>query len=214
MINTGYLGKYQGIPIYTISFKDFYALPKVERDTQELIYMIQEDRHVITGGKVFGNITIDGKRLNTATAALDWHITYAPMITKIRKEEEAKRIAEEQAKATEDTAATMKIERPTVESLVKDTEKQLQDVKHVAENKVEDLHHEAEQELKEVAVKAEDAVQEVFETAVEVATDMAAESKKMLNQVAVEGAQQAEAVQAKTTTTTRRKKKSTITTTM
>lgn len=216
MINTGYLGKYQGIPIYTISFKDFYALPKAERDTQELIYMIQEDRHVITGGKVFGNITIDGKRLNTATAALDWHITYAPMITKIRKEEEAKRIAEEeQAKAAEDKAAVMKIERPTVESLVKDTEKQLQDVKHVAENKVEDLHHEAEQELKEVAVKAEDAVQGVFETAVEVATDMAAESKKMLNQVAVEGAQQAEAVQVKsTTTTTRRKKKSTITTTM
>lgn len=214
MINTGYLGKYQGIPIYTISFKDFYALPKVERDTQELIYMIQEDRHVITGGKVFGSITIDGKRLNTATAALDWHITYAPMITKIRKEEEAKRIAEEQAKVAEDAAAAIKIERPTVESLVKDTEKQLQDVKHVAENKVEDLHHEAEQELKEVAVKAEDAVQEVFETAVEVATDMAAESKQMLNQVAVEGAQQAEAVQTKTTTTTRRKKKSTITTTM
>lgn len=212
MINTGYLGKYQGIPIYTISFKDFYALPKVERDTQELIYMIQEDRHVITGGKVFGSITIDGKRLNTATAALDWHITYAPMITKIRKEEEAKRIAEEQAKAAEDVA--IKIERPTVESLVKDAEKQLQDVKHVAENKAEDLHYEAEQELKEVAAKAEDAVQEVFETAVEVATDMAAESKKMLNQVAVEGAQQAEAVQAKTTTTTRRKKKSTITTTM
>ena len=216
MINTGYLGKYQGIPIYTISFKDFYALPKAERDTQELIYMIQEDRHVITGGKVFGSITIDGKRLNTATAALDWHITYAPMITKIRKEEEAKRIAEaeEQAKAVEDQVTAMKIERPTVESLVKDTEKQLQDVKHVAENKVEDLHHEAEQELKEVAVKAEDAVQEVFETAVEVATDMAAESKKMLNQVAVEGAQQAEAVQVKSTTTTRRKKKSTITTTM
>lgn len=210
MINTGYLGKYQGVPIYTISFKDFYALPKVERDTQELIYMIQEDRHVITGGKVFGSITIDGKRLNTSTAALDWHITYAPMITKIRKEEEAKRITEEeQAKVAEEQVATMKIERPTVESLVKDTEKQLQSVKHVAENKVEDLHYEAEKELKEVAVKAEDAVQEVFETAVEVATDMAAESKKMLNQVAAEGTQQAEAVQVKTTTTTRRKKKST-----
>lgn len=200
MIKTGYLGKYQGVPIYTISFKEFYELPKTERDTTEVIYMIQEDRQVITGGKVFGNITLDGKRLNPYANKVEWRIPYALSITKIRKNE-IKNQDEVEAKPE------MKIERSTTESLVKETEKKLVEVKHVAENKVEDLHHEAETKLAEVVEESEDAVQMVLETATEAATDMAEESKKVLKAVAEEGAAKAEAITAKSTTTTRRKKK-------
>ena len=200
MIKTGYLGKYQGVPIYTIAFKDFYELPKAERDTTEVIYMIQEDRQVITGGKVFGNITLDGKRLNPYANKVEWRIPYAVSITKIRKNEV--KVQDEVA----DVKAEMKIERPTTESLVKETEKKLVEVKHVAENKVEDLHHEAETKLAEVVEESGDAVQMVLETATEAATDMAAESKKVLKAVAEEGAVKAEAV-ITTATTTRRKKK-------
>lgn len=200
MIKTGYLGKYQGVPIYTISFKEFYELPKTERDTTEVIYMIQEDRQVITGGRVFGNITLDGKRLNPYANKVEWRIPYATSITKIRKD--AMKNQDEVEVKTE-----MKIERPTTESLVKETEKKLVEVKHVAENKVEDLHHEAETKLAEVVEESGDAVQMVLETATEAATDMAKESKKVLNAVAEEGTVKAEAVTVKSTTTTRRKKK-------
>lgn len=203
MIKTGYLGKYQGVPIYTISFKEFYELPKTERDTTEVIYMIQEDRQVITGGKVFGNITLDGKRLNPYANKVEWRIPYATSITKIRKNEMKIQNEVEVVEAKTE----MKIERPTTESLVKETEKKLVEVKHVAENKVEDLHHEAETKLAEVVEESGDAVQMVLETATEAATDMAKESKKVLNAVAEEGAVKAEVVTAKSTTTTRRKKK-------
>ena len=206
MIKTGYLGKYQGVPIYTISFKEFYELSKAERDTTEVIYMIQEDRQVITGGKVFGNITVDGKRLNPYANKVEWRIPYATSITKIRKNE--MKIQNE----VEDAKIEMKIERPTTESLVKETEKKLVEVKHVAENKVEDLHHEAEAKLAEVVEESGDAVQMVLETATEAATDMAAESKKVLNAVAEEGTVKAEAVTAKSTATaTTRRKKKTVT---
>lgn len=199
MIKTGYLGKYQGVPIYTISFKEFYELPKTERDTTEVIYMIQEDRQVITGGKVFGNITLDGKRLNPYANKVEWRIPYATSITKIRKNE--MKIQNEVEAKTE-----MKIERPTTESLVKETEKKLVEVKHVAENKVEDLHHEVETKLAEVVEESGDAVQMVLETATEAATDMAKESKKVLNAVAEEGAAKAETVTVKSATTRRKKK--------
>lgn len=199
MIKTGYLGKYQGVPIYTISFKEFYELPKTERDTTEVIYMIQEDRQVITGGRVFGNITLDGKRLNPYANKVEWRIPYATSITKIRKD--AMKNQDEVEAKTE-----MKIERPTTESLVKETEKKLVEVKHVAENKVEDLHHEAETKLAEVVEESGDAVQMVLETATEAATDMAEESKKVLNAVAEEGAVKAETVTVKSATTRRKKK--------
>ena len=192
-----YVGKYLGTEIWAISFEDFVALDGLKQNTSEKIYLITNDNRVITKGKVFGKVTPDRKRLDTTTP-ITWQVVYAHELTMLTKKKKA---AEEKV--------TVVTERPTTEALVKDTEKKLQEVKHVAENKVADLHQEAETKLAEVVEESGDAVQMVLETATEAVTDMAAESKKVLNVVAVEGAAKAEAVVAKTatTTTTRRKKK-------
>ena len=185
-----YVGKYMGVEIWAISFADFMALDNLKQKTSEKIYLITDDNRVITNGKVFGKVTNDRSRLNTSTA-IAWEVAYAHEVTKRQKA----------AAKVEKKVVT---ERPTTDSLVKETEKKLQEVKHVAENKVADLHQEAEAKLAEVVEESGDAVQMVLETATEAATDMAAESKKVLNKVAAEGTAKAEAVAA---TTTRRKRK-------
>lgn len=193
-----YVGKYMGVEIWAINFADFMALDSLKQNTSEKIYLITDDNRVITNGKVFGKVTNDRSRLNTSTA-IAWEVAYAHELSKRQKAA---------AMVVEKEVIT---ERPTTNFLVKETEKKLQEVKHVAENKVADLHQEAEAKLAEVVEESGDAVQMVLETATEAATDMAAESKKVLNKVAAEGTEKAEAVAAPkaTTTTTRRKRKTT-----
>lgn len=188
-----YIGRYKGVDIYRIALDEFLSLSKSEQNTKDKIYMITVDRRVILDGKVFGVVSPDSKRLDTFTA-VPWEVAYAVQLAKkneMKKREEEKKVV---------------TERLTTDALVKDTEKKLQEVKHVAENKVADLHQEAETKLAEVVEESGDAVQMVLETATEATTDMSAESKKVLNAVAAEGAVKAEAV-SKTTGTTRRKKK-------
>ncbi len=195
-----YVGKYMGVEIWATSFADFMALDSLKQNTSEKIYLITDDNRVITKGKVFGKVTNDRSRLNTSTA-IAWEVAYAHEIAKRQKAAAAVVVEKETI-----------TERPTTDSLVKETEKKLQEVKHVAENKVADLHQEAEAKLAEVVEESGDAVQMVLETATEAATDMAAESKKVLNKVAAEGTEKAEAVtapKANNTTTTRRKRKTT-----
>ena len=194
-----YVGKYMGVEIWAISFADFMALDNLKQKTSEKIYLITDDNRVITKGKVFGKVTNDRSRLNTSTA-IAWEIAYAHEVAKRQKAAPAPAPVEEKKVVTE---------RPTTDSLVKETEKKLQEVKHVAENKVADLHQEAETKLAEVVEESGDAVQMVLEIATEAVTDMAAESKKVLNKVAAEGTKKAEAVVATNTTTTRRKRKTT-----
>ena len=194
-----YVGKYMGVEIWAISFADFMAFDSLKQNTSEKIYLITDDNRVITNGKVFGKVTNDRTRLNTSTA-IAWEVAYAHELSKRQKAVAAAVVVEKEVIT----------ERPTTDSLVKETEKKLQEVKHIAENKVADLHQEAEAKLVEVVEESGDAVQMVLETATEAVTDMAAESKKVLNKVAAEGTEKAEAVAVLKTTTRRKRKTSSV----
>lgn len=187
-----------GVEIWEISFEDFVALDTVKQNTSEKIYLITNDNKVITKGQVFGNVTKDRKRLNTIPRAVAWQVAYARQLTLLNQKNEIKK-------------QEVVVERPTIESLANEAEKNLKEVKHEAENQVKDLAHDGEMALNEVVEKAEDKVQEILEVAVENSVKMEAESKAVLEKLAEEGAKKAEAIQAKNTTVPRRKRKTTTT---
>lgn len=188
-----YIGKYQGVDIWAISFEDFVALDPIAQVTRDKIYLILDDRRVIKTGMVFGYVTRDNKRLNPSPKSIHWTVAYAGQLTALKKKaEEAKRIQEEAAKTAVVT------ERPTVENLAAEGAKKLNAVKHEAANKLEDMVN-----------KSEDKVQEVLEVAAEIAAEPALESKKVMENLVAEGNQKAAEVATRPTSSTRRKRKST-----
>lgn len=189
-----YIGKYQGVDIWAISFEDFVALDPIAQVTRDKIYLILDDRRVIKTGMVFGYVTRDNKRLNPSPKSIHWTVAYAGQLTALKKKaEEAKRVQEEE------TVKTVVTERPTVENLAAEGAKKLNTVKHEAANKLEDMVN-----------KSEDKVQEVLEVAAEIAAEPALESKKAMENLVAEGKQKAVEVTARpTASSTRRKRKST-----
>lgn len=188
-----YIGKYQGVDIWEISFEDFVALDPIAQVTRDKIYLILDDRRVIKTGMVFGYVTRDNKRLNPSPKSIHWTVAYAGQLTALKKRaEEAKRIQEEEA------AKVVVTERPTVENLAAEGAKKLNAVKHEAANKLEDMVN-----------KSEDKVQEVLEVAAEIAAEPALESKKAMENLVAEGNKKAAEVTTRSTSSTRRKRKST-----
>lgn len=189
-----YIGKYQGVDIWAISFEDFVALDPIAQVTRDKIYLILDDRRVIKTGMVFGYVTRDNKRLNPSPKSIHWTVAYAGQLTALKKKaEEAKRIQEEEA------AKTVVTERPTVENLAIEGAKKLNAVKHEAANKLEDMVNEGE-----------DKVQEVLEVAAEIAAEPALESKKAMENLVAEGNKKATEITTRPTSSTRRKRKSTL----
>lgn len=189
-----YIGKYQGVDIWAISFEDFVALDPIAQVTRDKIYLILDDRRVIKTGMVFGYVTRDNKRLNPSPKSIHWTVAYAGQLTALKKKaEEAKHIQEEE------TAKTVVTERPTVENLAIEGAKKLNAVKHEAANKLEDMVNEGE-----------DKVQEVLEVAAEIAAEPALESKKAMENLVAEGNKKAVEVTTRPTSSTRRKRKSTL----
>ena len=187
-----YIGKYQGVDIWAISFEDFVALDPIAQVTRDKIYLILDDRRVIKTGMVFGYVTRDNKRLNPSPKSIHWTVAYAGQLTALKKK--AERTQEEEA-----AAKAVVTERPTVENLAAEGAKKLNTVKHEAANKLEDMVN-----------KSEDKVQEVLEVAAEIAAEPALESKKAMENLVVEGKQKAAEVTARpTASSTRRKRKST-----
>lgn len=187
-----YIGKYQGVDIWAISFEDFVALDSIAQVTRDKIYLILDDRRVIKTGMVFGYVTRDNKRLNPSPKSIHWTVAYAGQLTALKKK--AERTQEE-----ETVKAAVVTERPTVENLAAEGAKKLNTVKHEAANKLEDMVN-----------KSEDKVQEVLEVAAEIAAEPALESKKAMENLVVEGKQKAAEVTARpTASSTRRKRKST-----
>lgn len=187
-----YIGKYQGVDIWAISFEDFVALDPIAQVTRDKIYLILDDRRVIKTGMVFGYVTRDNKRLNPSPKSIHWTVAYAGQLTALKKK--AERTQEEEA-----AAKAVVTERPTVENLAAEGAKKLNTVKYEAANKLEDMVN-----------KSEDKVQEVLEVAAEIAAEPALESKKAMENLVVEGKQKAAEVTARpTASSTRRKRKST-----
>lgn len=186
-----YIGKYQGVDIWAISFEDFVALDPIAQVTRDKIYLILDDRRVIKTGMVFGYVTRDNKRLNPSPKSIHWTVAYAGQLTALKKK--AERVQEEEA------VKTVVTERPTVENLAAEGAKKLNTVKHEAANKLEDMVN-----------KSEDKVQEVLEVAAEIAAEPALESKKAMENLVAEGKQKAAEVTARpTASSARRKRKST-----
>lgn len=178
-----YIGKYQGVDIWAISFADFAALDDLTKNSREKIYLILDDHRVIKNGMVFGSVTRDHKRLNTVAKSVHWQVAYAKQWTEFRQ-------ANEKAETV--------TERPTVENLSTEGEKKLNAIKHEAFNKLEEMVHESE-----------DKVQEVLETAAEIAAEPALESKKAMENLVQEGVQKAAEVVAAKPAPRPRKRKST-----
>lgn len=128
---TNCIGKYEGVPIYEIPFKEFYELDDEWKSATERIYLISDDYRVITDGKVFGKVNKDKTRLDTFNSKIDWELSYA------------KEVAEAKAKALRVDAT------PTLDWFVKETENVLKEYKHVAENEIADLVHQGETMLQE-----------------------------------------------------------------
>lgn len=115
-----YIGKYYGTEIYGLSFNDFMALGEEEKNTKDKIYMIAEDRHAIKEGMVFGVITENHKRLDTVPNKIHWTIAYA-----------------KQKKEWEDASKVEVIsERISVESLAREGEKKLNNLRREGRDKI------------------------------------------------------------------------------
>lgn len=119
-----YIGKYYGTEIYGLSFNDFMALGEEEKNTKDKIYMIAEDHRAIKEGMVFGIITENHKRLDTVPNKIHWTIAYA----KQKKEwEDASKVeADEQVIS----------ERISVESLAREGEKKLNNLRREGRDKI------------------------------------------------------------------------------
>lgn len=116
-----YIGKYYGTEIYGLSFNDFMALGEEEKNAKDKIYMIAEDRRAIKEGMVFGVITENHKRLDTMPNKIHWTIAYA----KQKKEWE-------DAKTDEQVIS----ERISVESLAREGEKKLNNLRREGRDKI------------------------------------------------------------------------------
>lgn len=171
-----YVGKYQGVEIYEISFDEFAALSTLKQNTAEKIYLIKEDNRVITKGQVFGNVSLDRTRLN-ATRAIAWQVAYANRLTQRQAKIEAEKKME-----------TVITERPTVDSLVKETAETLKSIEKESTNKLEEVCYEALEATEEVLGDAAEVLKTIeTESANKVLDDLVAIGNAKLTALAEEG---------------------------
>lgn len=201
-----FIGNYKGYPIYSIKFNDFMALSEKERMSRDVIYMIEEDRRVITNGNMFGSVSKDGKRLD-GLKATPYPVAYAARIAlEERKRREEKR-NKMMATPTKKVTAAVVTERPTVENLAKAGEEKLQEIQHDAADALDKLNLEALEKTEEVLGDAAESVAAVENKVEEVVAELTAEGEAKLTALADEGEKQVAAVKkrkprVKTTTTT------------
>lgn len=85
-MNTKYIGKYEGaVEIYEISLDEYLTMTQKERQRNDVIYMIKEDRNAMRGGKLFGTIREDMKHLDTVTLGATYNAIYSKQLRAIKK---------------------------------------------------------------------------------------------------------------------------------
>lgn len=90
------LGRYNGIEVHECTLNEYFAMTSAEKNSEEKIYMIIEDRNAIRGGKLFGTIREDLKRLDEVPQSqrLSYTVVYGKQWRAWKKRDQAQASAE------------------------------------------------------------------------------------------------------------------------
>lgn len=91
-----YFGKYRGVPVYRVSFEEFFSMENSERRNAQKIWMINEDKRAIRNGQVFGVVNEQTRRLDEIKP-LDYKSVYAKQIDEFGRKERERIISERKA---------------------------------------------------------------------------------------------------------------------
>lgn len=136
-----------------VSLEEFLGLSETERNSGKVVYCIEEDRHVITNGKVFGMLEAGGRSI----AMWDSHIRlpYQRMYDEEIKERQRKQKVQTMAQPTAETIC----ERPAVEKLVKEAEVKLNALVNEGEQKLKSVENDGAEKLAAVVKQGEAKVE-------------------------------------------------------
>lgn len=136
-----------------LSLDEFLGLSEAERNSGKVVYCIEEDRHVITNGKVFGMIEAGGRSI----AMWDSHIRlpYQRMYEEEISERQNTPVVQSMAQPTAETIC----ERPAVEKLVKETEVKLNALVNEGEQKLKNVENDGAEKLAAVVKEGEAKVE-------------------------------------------------------
>lgn len=113
-----YFGKYRGVPVYKVSFEEFFNMESSERRNPQKIWMINEDKKVIRNGQVFGVVNEKTKRLDEVKP-LDYKSVYARQIDEFGRKERERIISERKAVEAMATEGAQKLKTVVRESEAK-----------------------------------------------------------------------------------------------
>lgn len=139
-----------------VSLDEFFGLSETERNSGKVVYCIEEDRHVITNGKVFGMLEAGGRSI----AMWDSHIRlpYQRMYDEEIKERQRKQNTLAVQSMAQPTAETI-CERPAVEKLVKEAEVKLNALVNEGEQKLKNVENDGAEKLAAVVKQGEAKVE-------------------------------------------------------
>lgn len=132
------LGAYEGKEVYVISKREFlFEISDQERNRTDIMWMIGEDRRLIHGGMVVGQVTPNLKSVNDLKP-LSYNIVYGTAI----------RNSKPQVTETKEAAKqTLVSERATVEALFAQGEKKLMALIRESEENLVEYESEGEKRL-------------------------------------------------------------------
>lgn len=139
-----------------VSLDEFFGLSEAERNSGKVVYCIEEDRHVITNGKVFGMLEAGGRSI----AMWDSHIRLP--YQRMYEEEIGERQRKQNTLAVQtmaQPAAETISERPAVEKLVKETEVKLNALVNEGEQKLKSVENDGAEKLAAVVHEGEAKVE-------------------------------------------------------
>ena len=135
-----------------LSLDEFLGLSEAERNSGKVVYCIEEDRHVITNGKVFGMLEAGGHSI----AMWDSHIRLP--YQRMYEEEISERQRKQVQTMAQPTAETI-CERPAVEKLVKEAEVKLNALVNEGEQKLKNVENDGAEKLAAVVHEGEAKVE-------------------------------------------------------
>lgn len=113
-----YFGKYRGVPVYRVSFEEFFSMENSERRNAQKIWMINEDKRAIRNGQVFGVVNEQTRRLDEVKP-LDYKSVYAKQIDEFGRRERERIISERKAVEAMATEGAQKLKTVVRESEAK-----------------------------------------------------------------------------------------------
>lgn len=135
-----------------VSLDEFFGLSEAERNSGKVVYCIEEDRHVITNGKVFGMLEAGGRSI----AMWDSHVRLP--YQRMYEEEISGRQRKQVQSMAQPTAETIS-ERPAVEKLVKEAEVKLNALVNEGEQKLKSVENDGAEKLAAVVHEGEAKVE-------------------------------------------------------